>query len=788
MNGQSHPFMVDIKQILPLLAKEIYSTPLAFLRENVQNAFDAIRLQRHREKVARVPQSQHRIDILITGSEVAIKDTGVGMTDDDMKKFYWSLGVTGKATQEAEDAGVVGTFGIGGMANFGVTNELQLISRIDNNLPAIVSVAYRDKLSTQEDCIFYSQDTTPGPRGTTVIAKLSEAPSLDNARSYLQSILRFIDIPVFINGESISGEEPPWENPEPHHKDHKYRTTFNGSSGNASLVCDVSADLAGRPIVTFNTINISGTSIPCSGILRSGGEALSTYRYGFKLADIGISSIYGLGGHINCAILKPTAGRDTLDSGSKSVLQRCVDIAEKAITDLLSASLGLVDSNISLFRYALSHGLYNQLNFATVRTYGEEKRTPLHDIRDLSQSTEIFYSGGQDPAIMEVFSKQGKLVVLLSTDTYRRRCEEEYLKRFCSAKVLDVDITAIREIPDSELSEKERSFIYGIEAILRVRYLLDEARVRPVELTGNATVWVPKSESPNSLIIWIDIRRPHVKRLVEYKGIRDYGVLVDLFVRDYVFPLIKDAVPSVTSDGFEVLLQRLQSRKELMRIDLDDIRIMQDFNIESHAIEAQRPSVSSVVASEVSIARTDVFNASEIQARAKEQGIDVRETIAIPETVIPPQVQSTKQALAQLEIPEKILDFTTVEHELSPWISGFYIALTLDAYSYYKYIIERLPRLEFVWGGYRGSYLFFEREEAVLYYDIEFSTLLVSRNGDLAETGAIACDRGPLFTKNNIFLPIPSKFTEYFVPKTDLIRLVIRHEMLTPETQSTLVE
>ena len=154
--------VIDIQQILPLLAKEIYSTPLAFLRENVQNAFDAIRLQRHREKVTSVPQSKHRIDIVITGSEVSIKDTGIGMTADDMRKFYWSLGETGKGTQEAKDAGVVGTFGIGGMANFGVANELQLISRTDNNSPAIASVAHRDKLSTQEDCIFYSEDTTPG--------------------------------------------------------------------------------------------------------------------------------------------------------------------------------------------------------------------------------------------------------------------------------------------------------------------------------------------------------------------------------------------------------------------------------------------------------------------------------------------------------------------------------------------------------------------------------------------------------------------------------------------------
>lgn len=778
MNEQSHPLIVDLQQILPLLAKEIYSTHLAFLRENLQNAFDAIRMQRYRERIANISSSQHSIEVIITEMEVTIKDTGIGMTAADMKKFYWSLGETGKATQEAKDAGVVGTFGIGGMANFGVADEVQLISRTNNNSPAVISSVRRDKLSTSEDCVFYSQDSTPGPQGTTVVAKLLQPIQIETARSYLHSIVRYVDIPVFINSDHISEEEPPWENPQRYHTGHQHSTTFSGSSGNIFLAGSISIDLTGRPTVTFIQVNIGGKLVPCSGVLQPRAEALSTYRYGFKLADVGISSIYGLSGHIDCAVLRPTAGRDTLDTESKGLLQRCVEIVEKAITEVLSTTPELVDSNISLFRYVLNHGSHNLLQLATVRTYGLQERTPLGNIRELSQSSEVFYTVGQDRAIMEVFSKQGKVVVLLSTDNYRRRCEEEFLKRFCSAKVLDVDIIAIREVPESELTGKEQGFLSGIEAILHVRYLLDFARVRPVELTGNAAVWVPSGKTTPSILVWVDIRHPHIRKLIDYKGSRGYGALIDLFVRDYVFPLIKNAIPSVTSDGFEVLLKRLQSRMEIMRIDLDDIRAMQEFGTET----------SVAVASEISIRRADVFNANQIHARAVEQGIDVAEEIVVPEANVPPQVQSTKRALAQLEIPEKILDFTALERELAPWISGFYIALALDAYSYYKEIIERLPRLEFVWGGYRGSYLFFEREEAVLYYDIEFSTLLKPQGGDLAETGAITGIREPLFTKNNIFLPILPEFVNYLVPTIEPIRIVVRHEMLTPETQSTLVE
>jgi molecular chaperone HtpG len=127
MTEHGHPIEVDLERILPLLAREIYTSPFAFLRENVQNAFDAIRVQMYREKLCGGVMREHRIEITVNGDRLSISDTGIGMTQSDLANFFWSIGRSGKHTVEAKSAGVVGTFGIGGMANFGVCSRLEVI-------------------------------------------------------------------------------------------------------------------------------------------------------------------------------------------------------------------------------------------------------------------------------------------------------------------------------------------------------------------------------------------------------------------------------------------------------------------------------------------------------------------------------------------------------------------------------------------------------------------------------------------------------------------------------------
>ncbi|MGE3844983.1 MAG: ATP-binding protein, partial [Vicinamibacterales bacterium] len=113
------PFAIDISRMISLLAEQIYPTPFALLRENVQNAFDAILL---RQQLGQVFDAT--IDISIEPQRVRVADNGIGMSRDDLRNHFWRAGSSSKNTDAARAAGVVGTFGIGAMANFGIADRL----------------------------------------------------------------------------------------------------------------------------------------------------------------------------------------------------------------------------------------------------------------------------------------------------------------------------------------------------------------------------------------------------------------------------------------------------------------------------------------------------------------------------------------------------------------------------------------------------------------------------------------------------------------------------------------
>jgi len=119
MSMEKIPFRVDLNRIVELLARQIYQSPLALLRENCQNAYDAI-LQRQYKGDVFEPE----IHVTISTHEIIVADNGIGMTKSELINNYWHAGASGKNTAAARAAGVVGTFGIGAMANFGVATEL----------------------------------------------------------------------------------------------------------------------------------------------------------------------------------------------------------------------------------------------------------------------------------------------------------------------------------------------------------------------------------------------------------------------------------------------------------------------------------------------------------------------------------------------------------------------------------------------------------------------------------------------------------------------------------------
>jgi molecular chaperone HtpG len=195
------PFHIEINRVIELLAKQIYQTPMALLRENCQNAFDAVLIRRHAGQTFS-PQ----IDITIASDEIRVKDNGIGMTTQDLETHFWRAGSSGKNTPEARAAGVVGTFGIGAMANFGVASELYVITESAVTMERTKCIARRDTLSATENCIDIISENPTGEIGTSVIAKIQTGTNVNisEATNYITEIVKHLDIPVFINGAMVS--------------------------------------------------------------------------------------------------------------------------------------------------------------------------------------------------------------------------------------------------------------------------------------------------------------------------------------------------------------------------------------------------------------------------------------------------------------------------------------------------------------------------------------------------------------------------------------------------------
>ena len=135
----------DAKQMIRLLGNDLYDSPLAMLRENVQNAYDAI-LERRLVDVAFQPL----IQITITNETVAIEDNGIGMNKQILANNYWKAGNSGKNNPQSMKAGVVGHFGIGALANFGVCSKLEIQTHRYGEAVAYQTEALRDKLNVKE--------------------------------------------------------------------------------------------------------------------------------------------------------------------------------------------------------------------------------------------------------------------------------------------------------------------------------------------------------------------------------------------------------------------------------------------------------------------------------------------------------------------------------------------------------------------------------------------------------------------------------------------------------------
>lgn len=561
MSEHSHPIEVDLERILPILAREIYTSPFAFLRENVQNAFDAIRMQMFREQAARIA-CEHRIIVTLDDNRVSISDSGIGMTKDDLASFFWSIGKSGKHTNEAKSAGVVGTFGIGGMANFGVCSRLQVLTRTHTSDASIVSYAERNQLSAREDCVFYEPGPVDFQPGTTVTGTLIKPITVEQIVAYLTPIVQYLNVPVLVEGQLLS------QTPFPVVK-RDQGGAYVVSRGPLKAKIWIRALQNGQADVGVDQLTWNDVETEISAVFSTTIGRIAAYQHGFMLAAVPITSVFGLGGTINSSVLRPTAGREAVTDESRTLVQTLLAAIEHGLATHISKTPSLTERFSSFYRYVCQNSNWELSGPASVRVYGSNARVRLNSLKSSPKGKVYFARDGHDQSIAQAYLEQAKTLVLLASDAYRQKAESAYLTTYCNATRLADRVTCVR-LTD-HLSLPEETLKYQLIDRLRRQFLIDGLHIRAGELSHGAMLWTSPSDNPTSKVLFVDFRHAHIKRLVELREPASFDAVCDMFIRDSVLPHLESAFPELRKRDFDALLRKLQSTVEYFEVDPGDV-------------------------------------------------------------------------------------------------------------------------------------------------------------------------------------------------------------------------
>jgi len=767
-------FQIEVTKILEILSTKIYDSPLAMLRENVQNAYDAILLRNYYFPHSFNPQ----IDVKITENLVEISDNGIGMTLDDLRNHFWRAGASGKNTTEAKAAGVVGTFGIGGLANFGICQKLTVISESIINAKRTKCEANRDTLSLDEDCIIVEDLESLHQPGTTIIAELPSDRHIQikEAVEYLSLFVKHIQVPIFVNGVLVSHQPlelscPPDSNSE--------LNVFQSKTDDCECQLTFQISETGIVWVKLENIVFKGNKLEGQMLLKQGMAQIMAFRSGFGLAITGVSSYYSFGGVANLTILQPTAGRDALTSTSVQMIQDLVSSVERTIATLIAGS-PLADMNTSFMNWVIRNSQYELLGNLKVTLYPTEKKVTLNDVKNIIK--EINYYKGTDESIATKFATEEKPLIRISRSNPRGKCEEEYLTRFCKAVLISGDPQILEVIPSTSWTRGEAALAFRMERVIESDYFV-EVKVTYGHITHNLPLFINTNVRPLTLIL--DNEHSSIQTLVRsYESAFEvYDKFVKDFARVMVFPRISNFVPSSTREGAEAFLKILRRQKDVFEYDINDLKQLDDVivnftkgntsfkevaNIAINIAHKQQQVVSVQDVQTVANVMPDIVTSHNFITTSKQENEEIRTTVF-----------DAKPAIFRSDVETDAKILVLADSEVMYDYQGL-LRLSDKAYSDRSDFFFQPHYTEVIWGGQRIIFIFRHHSGTFgFYYDIQLNEALsIPSGGHSFETMTV-------LLRNSVFLPIPSNLFKYFIPSEDQKkRFDVRYDILYTESAS----
>jgi molecular chaperone HtpG len=163
---------IHAQNIMPIIKRWLYSDKDIFIREMVSNACDAI----VKQKMV-VPDAPDEYRVLVTldaaAGELRFQDNGIGMTDEEIKKYINQVAFSGaeeflKNYEGDQKGGIIGHFGLGFYSAFMVAEKVTIQTLSDKEGATPVCWESEDGMK------FKISDGERTARGTAITLKIAE--------------------------------------------------------------------------------------------------------------------------------------------------------------------------------------------------------------------------------------------------------------------------------------------------------------------------------------------------------------------------------------------------------------------------------------------------------------------------------------------------------------------------------------------------------------------------------------------------------------------------------------
>jgi molecular chaperone HtpG len=172
MSTSKGSISIHAQNIMPIIKRWLYSDKDIFIREMVSNGCDAI----VKQKMAH-PEAEDEYRVLVTldaaAGELRFDDNGIGMTDDEVKRYINQVAFSGaeeflKNYEGDNKTGIIGHFGLGFYSAFMVAEKVTIQTLSDSEGATPVCWESTDGMK------FKISDGERTTRGSTITLKISE--------------------------------------------------------------------------------------------------------------------------------------------------------------------------------------------------------------------------------------------------------------------------------------------------------------------------------------------------------------------------------------------------------------------------------------------------------------------------------------------------------------------------------------------------------------------------------------------------------------------------------------